>query len=62
MKFVIPRISVTPPVTRLAAALVGIAMLAWAGMRSSRVGDERRTELRRAEATLATFADRKSVV
>lgn len=60
MKFAMPRISLTPAATRLAAALFGIALLAWAGMRASRAGDERRVELRRAEATLATFADWRS--
>ena len=60
MKFAIRRVSLTPGATRLAAALAGIAMLAFAGMRASRAGGERRAELRRAEATLATFADWRS--
>lgn len=57
MKFVLPRFTLTPGATRLAAAIIGIAVLAWAGLRASRAGFERRAELRRAEATLATFAD-----
>ena len=39
--------------TRLAAAVLGIVVLAWAGIRSSRTGHERRLELRKAQATLA---------
>ena len=57
MKLVMPRFAVTPVATRLAAAILGIAVLAWSGMRVSRAGFERRAELRRAQATLATFAE-----
>lgn len=60
MKLVVPRAVLTPGATRLAAAIIGIGMLTWAGMRASRTGVERRAELRRAEATLATFADWRS--
>jgi hypothetical protein len=49
--------SIDPALTRLAAAVVGIVVLTWVGIRIARVGDQRRGELRRAEATLATFAD-----
>ena len=47
----------SPAVTRLAAALVGIALLAWAGLGASRAGVARRAELKQAESVLATFAD-----
>lgn len=57
MKRALPRIQVTPTVTRLAAAILGIAILAWAGSRASRAGFERRAALRQAQSTLATFAD-----
>ena len=57
MTFADPRIWLTPTVTRLAAALLGTLVLAVAGTRASRAGDERRAALREARATLATFAD-----
>src|SRR6058998_147365 len=49
--------TISPAVTRLVAALVGTFLLAWAGFRVTRAGAARRSDLRRAEATLATFAD-----
>jgi hypothetical protein len=60
MRLALPRIRLTPTVTRLAAALFGIVILAWAGSRASRAGFERRTALRQARTTLATFADWRS--
>jgi hypothetical protein len=60
MKITLPRLRLTPAVTRLAAAIVGIAVLAWGGLRASRAGFERRAALRQAETTLATFADWRS--
>ena len=60
MNLRLPRIRLTPTITRLAAAILGIAMLAWAGTRASRAGFERRAALREARATLATFADWRS--
>ncbi len=50
-------IKVRPAVTQLAAAALGVALLAWAGVRAASAGDARRSELRQAEATLRTFAD-----
>ena len=55
MKAWIARIS--PAVTRLVAASIGIALLSWAGFHASKAGVARRAELRQAEAVLATFAD-----
>jgi hypothetical protein len=49
--------ALSPAMTRLIAAGLGIVLLAWAGVRSSRAGHARRLELRKADATLATFAD-----
>lgn len=60
MKLILPRFRLTPAVTRLGAAILGIVVLAWAGSRASRAGDERRAALRQAQATLATFADWRS--
>ena len=60
MKLSLPRLRLTPVVTRLAAAILGIMILAWAGSRASRAGFERRAELRQARGTLATFADWRS--
>jgi hypothetical protein len=60
MKLSLPRLRLTPPVTRLAAAILGIVVLAWAGSRASRAGFERRATLRQARSTLATFADWRS--
>ena len=53
----IGRVTISPAVTRLVAALVGAFLLTWAGLRVTRTGAARRSDLRRAEATLATFAD-----
>ena len=47
---------VSPAATRLTAAVIGIALLAWSGWNASRVGSALRGELRQAEAVLATFA------
>lgn len=60
MNLRLPRMHVTPAMTRLVAAILGIVILAWAGVRASRQGFERRTALRQARATLATFADWRS--
>lgn len=57
MKFDFKVPALTPAMTRLAAAVLGIMLLAWAGIRSSRAGHERRLELRKAQATLATFSE-----
>lgn len=57
MAFDFRALKVSPVISQLAAAVVGIALLAWAGARSAKAGDARRIELRQAEATLATFAD-----
>ena len=50
-------VAMSPVVTRLIAAALSVALLAWAGTRVSRAGAVRRGQLKRAEATLATFAD-----
>jgi hypothetical protein len=47
----------SPTMSRIVAALLSIAILAWAGARVSRASAARRGELKRAEATLATFAE-----
>lgn len=60
MKLVFPRIRLTPAATRVAAAMLGIVLLAWAGTRASRAGFQRRAALREARATLATFAEWRS--
>ena len=57
MKIPSVRIRLSPAVTRIAAALLGTAVLLLAGLRARRAGEERRTQLRAAESTLATFAD-----
>jgi hypothetical protein len=57
MKLTIARFRLSPAATRIAAAMLGIAILGWAGSRASRAGFERRVALREARATLATFAD-----
>ena len=57
MKFDFKVPALTPSMTRLIAAALGIVLLGWAGVRSSRAGHARRLELRNAEATLATFAE-----
>jgi hypothetical protein len=51
------KVTVSPTVTLLVAAILGTAALAWAGVRSSRVGATNRADLRRAHATLATFVE-----
>ena len=43
--------------TRVVAALVSAVVLLWAGIQVSRAGAGRRESLKRAEATLATFAE-----
>lgn len=53
----IGRVTISFAVTRLVAALLGAFLMAWAGYRAARAGSARRADLRRAEATLATFAD-----
>lgn len=60
MRIAVPSIRLTPSLTRLLAAAIGILVLAWAGTRAARAGADRRAELRRAQATLATFADWRS--
>jgi hypothetical protein len=57
MKIRLSQIRISPAVTRLAAAVLGIALLAWSGTRVASAGRARRVELRAAEGTLATFAD-----
>ena len=57
MKMDLKALFLPPAATRLLAAGVGIVLLAWAGVRASRAGHERRLQLRAAEATLATFAE-----
>lgn len=52
-------VGISPPVTRLVAAVLGIIVLAWAGLGASRAGAARRAELRQAESVLTTFADWK---
>lgn len=47
----------SPAVTRLVAAVVGTAILAFTAVRVGRAGHERRVQLRAADSTLATFAD-----
>jgi hypothetical protein len=49
--------AVTTEMTRLAAALIGIALLTWGGLNATRVAEARMAELRRAQATLATFGE-----
>jgi hypothetical protein len=49
--------SLDPMLTRMVAALLGAALLGWAGVRVMRVGDAKRAELRRAEAALASFEE-----
>jgi hypothetical protein len=48
---------ISPAITRLAAAIIGIGVLMWAGLAASRAGSARRAELRQAQSVLATFAD-----
>jgi len=49
--------AIDPAVTRLVAALVGAGLLVWGGLHASRAGTANRADLRRAESTLATFAE-----
>ena len=49
--------AIDPALTRLIAALLGAGMLAWAGLHASRAGTANRADLRKAESTLATFAE-----
>ena len=49
--------TISPTMSRIVAALLSVAVLAWGGSRVSRGSAARRSELKRAEATLATFAD-----
>lgn len=57
MKFTFRARSLTPALTRLVAAVLGIAVVAWGGVRAAAAGDDHRGKLRRADTTLATFAD-----
>ena len=53
-----PRIAALRPVHSLiAAAAAAVVLLTWSGVRVSRAETQRRTELRRADATLAAFAE-----
>jgi hypothetical protein len=47
---------VRPHVVFIVAGVLSIAILAWAGVRAWRLDNTRRDDLRRAEATLTTFA------
>ena len=47
----------SPVASRVGAAVLSAALLIWAGVHVSRAGSARRAELKRAEATLATFAE-----
>ena len=49
--------SIDPAWTRLAAAVLAIALLAWAGLRSDRRADTARAEIARVQTTLSGFAD-----
>lgn len=49
--------AVSPTVTRLVAAIIGVLLLTLAGTGARRVGVARRAELRQADSVLATFAD-----
>lgn len=49
--------AIRPVHTLIAAAAVAFVVLAWSGVRVSRLESARRLELRRADASLATFAD-----
>jgi hypothetical protein len=57
VKITLPPWILAPAATRLFAALLGIAMLSWGGIRASRAGFARRAELREARMTLETFAE-----
>jgi hypothetical protein len=48
---------ITPALTRLIAALLGVMVLAWAGIRATKSGNARRADLKRAETTLGTFVE-----
>lgn len=47
---------VDPSITRLVFAIVAVGLLGWSGIKASRRGSAARDELKRAEATLASFA------
>jgi hypothetical protein len=47
--------ALSPAATRLVAAGLSLALLAWVGARVSRAGSAHRAELRKAEATLASY-------
>lgn len=47
---------IPPQVTLIVAGALSIVLLAWAGIRASRLDATRRAELRRAEATLEAFS------
>ena len=47
--------TVTPPVTRLVAATLGIALLAWAGLSAARAGAAHRAENAKLQGVLTTF-------
>jgi hypothetical protein len=49
--------ALNPAMTRLIAAVLSAGLLVWGGMHAARAGTANRAELRRAEATVATFAD-----
>lgn len=46
-----------PLATRIAAAVLGASILLWSGLGITHTGSARRADLKRAEATLATFAE-----
>ena len=46
---------INPAMTRLAAAVLGIAILTWGGLSASRAGDARRAELKQLQGVLTTF-------
>lgn len=55
-----PRLSLDPAVTRLAAGVLAAGLMGWAGVRASRANSRRAAELRVLSATLSTFADWKA--
>ena len=57
MSFRLKGSAISPTMTRIAAAVLSVALLAWSGTRVSRASAARRGELKRAQATLETFAD-----
>ena len=50
-------LGISPVVTRLAVTGLGVALLAWAGIRTSRTAEAKRGQLRQADSVLTTFAD-----